>query len=141
MKVLASKPLELDGLSDALGRIRNPDAIYGRRFFDVQDDERLTPWRDRASVEFRVEDLEGLEPHTLTVWSDELEIGRDREARLFFDLRAWFEDVSARDRLERPVELSEAIAASRRYWDAVRLRGSGGPSPYPAPRAHIPLPS
>lgn len=134
------EPLELDGLSDSLRRIRNPDAVYGQRFFDVQDDEDFTPWRDLVSVEFGAQDHGEPGAHTLTVWSDELEIGRDREERLFFDLRAWFGDVSLRDRLERPVELGEAIAASRRYWDAVRQRGSGGPSPYPTPHAHIPLP-
>lgn len=135
--------LELDELGAALGRIHYPDAIYGRRFFDVPGAREFTPWRDLVSVEFTAQDHDETEEaglHTLTVWNDELELGRDREQRLFFDLRAWFERVSIRDRLEQPVELGEAIAASRRYWDAVRQRGSGGPSPYPAPHVRIPLP-
>ena len=129
--------LELDELGAALGRIHYPDAIY------VPGAREFRPWRDLVSVEFTAQDHDEAEEaglHTLTVWSDELELGRDREQRLFFDLRAWFESVTIRDRLERPVELSEAIAASRRYWDAVRQRGSGGSSPYPAPHVRIPLP-
>jgi hypothetical protein len=146
------EPLALDALSAALGRIRYPDAVYGRRFFDLSERSEFTPWRELVSVEYNAvtsggtcvveqRDLaraSGL--HTLTVWSDELQIGRDCQQRLFFDLHAVFEHISIRDGLGRAVELDDAIAASRRYWDAVEQRGSGGPSPYPVARRRIPLP-
>jgi len=135
--------LELDNLSGALGRIQYPDAVYGRRFLDLPERADFTPWRDRASVEFEAHDPDGAgapAPHTLTVWSDELQVGRDRQRRLFFDLHAEFEDLSVRDRLGSPVDLAVALAASRRYWDAVEQRGSGGPSPYPVARQRISLP-
>ncbi len=137
------EPLELSELSSALGRIKYPDAVYGRRFFDLPESADFTPWRDRASIEFGADGPDGAgapAPHRLSVWSDELQVGRDRQQRWFFDLHAAFEGVSARDRLGAPVEVDAAIAASRRYWDAVEQRGSGGPSPYPVVRHRISLP-
>ena len=137
------EPLEPDELSSALGRIHYPDAVYGRRFFDLPQSADFTPWRDRASLDFDARGRDGghaVARHTLTVWSDELQIGRDRQRRWFFDLHAEFESLSVRDRLGSPVDVMDAIAASRRYWDAVEQRGSGGPNPYPVARQSIPLP-
>ena len=131
--------LEVGELPAALEQIRYHETIYGRRFLDVPERDSFSDWERLLSLDFRADGPAG-SAHTLTVRNEELVIGRERDERVFFDLRAWFDDLSLRDRRERTTGLDEAIAASRRYWDAVLQRGSGGPSPYPVPRLQIPLP-
>jgi hypothetical protein len=129
--------LRIDGIGDALRSITNHDAVYGWRFFDVPEEEAFVDWADRLSVDHRTVSDCG-ECHTLTVWNEEL-VERDDRGRQMLELRAWFGDVSLRDRRGRAIPLDDAIAAARRYWERVLARGSGGPSPYPVPRVAIPL--
>ena len=131
--------LEISELPTALEQIRYHETIYGRSFLDVPEAESFSDWQCLLSLDFRADDPAS-SAHTLTVWNEELVIGRERDERMFFDLRAWFDDLSLRDRRERATGLDQAIAASRRYRDAVHKRGSGRPSPYPVPRLKIALP-
>jgi hypothetical protein len=131
------EPLRIDGIGDALRSIRNHDALYGWRFFDVPDEEAFVDWADRLSLDHRTSaDCDHC--HTLTVWNEEL-LERDDCGRRMLELRAWFDRLSLRDRDGRAIPPDDAIGAARRYWERVLTRGSGGPSPYPVPRVVIPL--
>lgn len=132
--------LALEDLSEAVRSIGDHDAVFGWRFFNVAEDEGFATWRDKLSLDFRTAS-QNPAPHTLTVWNEDLMAGRSDVERSFFDLRVWFEDLSIADRWGRPIAIDEAIEASRRYWRRWCATGSGGPSPYPVPYVHIPLPA
>jgi hypothetical protein len=131
--------LDVTELGAALRSIRNHDAIFGWRFFDVPAEEGFDSWSGQLSIDLRTSDSSGRR-HTLTVWSEELVDGRETGRRALLDLRVWFDDLVLRDRKGHVVPLPEAIAAGRRYWERVTARGSGGPSPYPVPHVSIGLP-
>jgi hypothetical protein len=131
----ACEPLHAESVGEVLRSIRNHDAVYGWRFFDVPEEDAFTETAKCLSVDHRFSDSYD-HAHTLTVWNEEL-VERDERGRKMIELRVWFEDLMLRGRDGSPIVLDDAIAAGKRYWEQVLTRGSGGPSPYPVPRVVI----
>lgn len=131
-----AEPLAPADLRRVVRSMHHHDALYGRRFFDVPDEDGLVDWSGPLSLDLRLGEP-ARDGHDLTLWSEDLLAAAGSERRPLLDLRVWFGDLALRDRHGRRVEIDAAIAAARRYWDLVARRGSGGPSPYPVPYAEI----
>jgi hypothetical protein len=135
----AVEPLDPAGLRQVVRSIRYHDPLFGWRFIDVPEAEGFAKWRDRLSIDLFGEGEE-TESHSMTIWTEDLVLGRDSSRRPLLDLRVCFTEMTIRDRHGHRLELDAVIAASRRYWAQLASRGSGGPSPYPVPHVSVDLP-